>query len=112
MRRILRILMGVMMCTGSVFATAVMPNLGSTRFVISGVMTVSNSKVLSGKLIKVAGIKRVEPDVAGRSVTITYNPKQITTLDLIEALRKNGYFATEAPEDQLKVSNYVIRFNY
>ena len=45
MRRILRILMGVMMGTGSVFATAVMPNLGSTRFVISGVVTASNGSL-------------------------------------------------------------------
>ena len=111
MKRIMGLLLGVMMCTGSVFATAAKSNVVSTRFVLSADVTTSNITGLSGKLIKVAGIKRVEPNVEGHSVKITYNPKQVTMPDVIEALRKNGYAATVATENQLKVSNYVIRFN-
>ncbi len=111
MKRIMGLLLSVMMCTGSVFATAAKSNVVSTGFVLSGYVTTSDIKGLSGKLIKIAGIKRIEPNVEAHSVKITYNPKQVTMSDVIETLRKNGYSATVATENQLKVSNYVIRFN-
>ena len=110
MKRWMGILLGLVMVTSSILAAA-NASWHSTRFVLTGDVTTESLKDLAVMLTKHPGVKKVEPMLARRSVKVSFDSNRTTIPTIEDVIRSKGFGVEVATENQLKVSNYVIRVN-
>ncbi|NDC83264.1 hypothetical protein EB093_06350 [bacterium] len=79
----------------------------TTRFVIHSAVTTASIRQF--RALKSRGVISYSPQIPTSTIQVTYNPKLLIPTDIVDAFRNGGTVVSVASQNQLKVSNFVIR---